>query len=426
MPVNPLLREELLQFIWQYRLYNQRDLQSTNGEKILVLHPGSRNLHDGPDFTAASIRIGNTRWMGNVELHLRSTDWFRHRHQHDERYANIILHVVFYHDDDRLQVPCLELQQYVPKMLLQHYASLKNAAGFVPCGAQAATVPRLWWKSWMERLLADRWEQKMQQWEAWLQHSGNNWEELLYRVMAEGFGLPLNAAPLLDVARALPYRVLLRYCHQPLLAEALLFGQAGLLQGEFKDPYPASLQREFRWLQHKHRLAPLPPSRWEWLRVRPAGFPTMRIAAFAALWHQQPRLLGSLLEAGTIAGLRQLITAAPTSYWKTHYKPDKEVAKTVSMGPKGVNGLLINVVLPFLYFYGKMKSSLYQQQKAMDMLLRLPAEDNVVIRNWKQHGVAAENALESQALLQLKKWHCDRKRCLECAIGAKLLKGSVG
>ncbi|SHK77740.1 Protein of unknown function [Chitinophaga jiangningensis] len=426
MPVNPLLREELLQFIWQYRLYNQRDLQATNGEKILVLHPGSRNLHDGPDFTAASIRIGNTRWIGNVELHLRSTDWFRHRHQYDDRYANIILHVVFYHDDDRLEVPCLELQQYVPKMLLQHYQTLKNAVGFVPCEQQAAAVPRLWWQSWMERLLADRWEHKMLQWQAWLLNTGNNWEELLYRIMAEGFGLPLNAAPLLDVARSLPYRVLLRYRHQPLLAEALLFGQAGLLQVDFIDPYMVSLQKEFRWLQRKHRLVPMAATRWEWLRVRPAGFPTMRIAAFAALWHQQPRLLAHVLEATTVDQLRKLITAAPTSYWQTHYKPDKRVTKTVSMGIKGINGLLINVVLPFLYFYGKMKSSLFQQQKALDILLRLPAEDNVVIRNWKQHGIVAENALESQALLQLKKWHCDQKGCLGCAIGTKLLKGSVG
>ncbi|MFB6454457.1 DUF2851 family protein [Chitinophaga sp. Hz27] len=423
MSVNPLLSEELFQFIWQHRLYSHQALKTTDGEAVTVLHPGIPNHLDGPDFTAASICIGPTRWSGNIELHISSSDWYRHAHQHDPRYANIILHVVFYHDNPDLlfPAPCLELQQHISKLLLQRYAALKLNAGFVPCHSQAARISPLHWLSWQERLLAERWELKMQRWSALLQKNCHDWESLCYHLLAEGFGQPHNASPMLEVIKQLPLTLLLRYRYNPELPEALLFGQAGLLSAKFEDPYALELQQHYRWLKHKHSLLPMPAHSWKWLRIRPSAFPTMRLAAFAALWTQRPRLFASLAEATSIDDLRQLLFVQPSPYWETHYRFDQEVETAHGMGEQALNSLIINMVLPLRFFYGSRKGSLYLQQQSLEWLLSMPAEDNRIILKWKQSGIMPANALASQGLLHLKKYYCDEMRCLHCMIGVKLL-----
>ncbi|WP_143305283.1 DUF2851 family protein [Chitinophaga vietnamensis] len=424
MFVNPLLSEELFQHIWRLRLFAREQLQTTAGEPLQVLHPGTLNRNGGPDFTAATIRIGDAVWVGNVELHLCTSHWFRHGHQHNRQYQNIILHVVFLHDmpgATTAGVPCLELQQHIPKLLLQRYELLRRSAAFVPCAASIGQVPRLTWISWMDRLLAERWEQRVAVLRTWLHSSRYDWEEVCYWAVAESFGRPVNTLPLLQVAQSLPARVLLRHRQQPLAVEALVFGQAGMLSPSFRDVYPLQLQDTYRWLQHKYQLQPLAPHQWNWLRMRPAAFPTIRLAAFAALLQNRQHLFSKLLEAASIAELEQLFAVQPQDYWRTHYRFDHAVSRTQWPAKQAVHSILINAVLPLMFLYGQEKQSAYYRQKALDLLQQLPPERNRITRQWAQLGIPQENALASQALLQLKQYYCEERRCLLCAVGNKIL-----
>lgn len=390
--------------------------------------PGRQNQHGGPDFKGARIKLGDTLWVGDVELHLRTSDWYRHRHQHNPQYGRVVLHVVFIHDTgDRLPeyIPCLELQPHISGLLLQRYERLRESAEFVPCAYGARRVPSLIWSCWQERLLMERWERKTGGLEAWLVNSRYNWEEVFYWSLAQGFGASVNALPFLQLAQSLPFSLLMRYQHQPLLLEALLFGQAGMLETTFYHAYPRRLQEEYQFLQRKYQLKPLQQHQWNWLRVRPAAFPSLRIAAFAALLAKGPRLFSKILEAESIAVLEKLFYVQPSPYWETHYRFDQPVEKTGMPGKQLVHQVLINTVLPLLYLYGKQKRNTYYQEKALHFLSQLPAEDNRVISGWKNIGVVASCARASQALLQLKQGYCEEKRCLECAVGAALLRDGL-
>ncbi|MCW3463651.1 DUF2851 family protein [Chitinophaga nivalis] len=426
MRVNPPLTEELFQHIWEFRLFQQEHLFTTDGEPVQIIYPGLHNHHDGPDFTGAKIRISHTLWVGHVELHLRTSDWFRHRHDQQQQYQRIILHVVFRHDmpgREAVNAPCLELQQYIPKLLLHRYEVLRRSAAFIPCAGRAAQVPLLTWLSWKERMLAERWERKMNALRAWLLLNKYNWEEVCYWAVAQSFGMPVNALPFLQVAQSLPYPVLMRYRHQSLHIEALLFGQAGMLEEDFADVYALQLQHEFMHLQHKYRLLPMAGHLWNWLRLRPAAFPTIRLATFGALLQQTSHLFSRILEAPDVTTLEQLFLVQPSAYWHTHYRFGHTVDKTLRPGRQAVYGILINTVLPLLFLYGQQQNLKYYQEKALHFLQQLPAENNKITKGWRQLGVHQENALESQALLQLKQYYCDEKRCLQCAIGAKIISG---
>ncbi|MEC5142606.1 DUF2851 family protein [Chitinophaga sp. 212800010-3] len=425
MFVNPLLTEELFQHIWACRLFRQDHLFTTCGLPVRIIYPGLHNHHSGPDFSAARIRIGDVLWSGQVELHLRSSDWARHRHQYNPQYGRIILHVVFEHDCDDARgpaAPCLELQQHIPKLLLDRYQQLKRTTPFVPCGSQAATVPQLTWLSWKERLLAERWERKTGILRAWLQSSRYNWEEVCYWAVAQSYGTPVNSLTFLQLAQSLSFRALMRYRSGMLQLEALLFGQAGMLEEDFSDPYALHLREIYQHLRHKHRLRPLQPHQWHWLRMRPSAFPTIRIAAFAALLQQQVRLFSRVLEAADVAGLESLFFVRPSAYWLQHYRFGHLVEATQLPGKQAVHGILINTILPLLFLYGQERNHRYYQEKALHLLQQLPPEQNKITRSWHQLGVEQESALESQALLQLKEYYCDERKCLQCAIGAKILQ----
>jgi hypothetical protein len=426
MFVNPLLSEELFQHIWAFRLFKQDHLTTTSGEPVQILYPGLHNHHGGPDFSAAKIRIGATLWVGQVELHLRTSDWFRHGHQHNMQYGRIILHVVFVHDMPADRIPgvaCLELQQHIPKLLLQRYEQLRQLSPFVPCAPHVAMVPQLTWLSWKERLLAERWERKISALRAWLQSNQYNWEEVCYWAVAQSYGTPVNALPLLQVAQSLPHVVLMRHRHQGMQLEALLFGQAGMLEEPHADVYALQLQEIYFHLRHKYKLCPMASHTWNWLRMRPAAFPTMRLATLAALLQHSTHLFSRILEATEVTALEQLFFVQPSAYWHTHYRFGQPVRNTHRPGKQAVHGILINTVLPLLFLYGQQKNLKYYQEKALHFLQQLPAEKNSITNSWAELGVTHESAMESQALLQLKQYYCDEKKCLHCAIGVKILSG---
>ncbi|ACU59460.1 hypothetical protein Cpin_1964 [Chitinophaga pinensis DSM 2588] len=473
------MSEELFQHIWQFRLFTQSGLCTLEGDAIQIDHPGQLNRHAGPDFTAARIRIGHTLWVGNVELHLKTSDWFRHGHQYNLQYRNVVLHIVFEHDITGAHthgIPILELRHCIPKLLLQRYEWLRQSQAFVPCAGSVAEVPSLVWTGWKDRLLIERLEQRADVMKAWLLQTQYDWEEVCYRALARGAGMPVNGETFLELARSLPYKMLLRHQHDLLQLEALLFGQAGMLKGEIRDfaadewtlrgaemeregkkgwrsggdevdlirgdiadqavigdgkvqktpdNYMTYLQQEYAYLRHKYKLLPMDAEHWKWLRMRPASFPTMKIAAMAGLLHRQAHLFSSILDAGDVHTLIKLLDVAPSGYWQTHYRFGKPVARTRMPGRRAVHNMLINTVLPLLYVYGREKKDSYYQERAVAFMRQLPPEDNHQIRAWKTLHVGVGSAGETQALLQLKQVYCEEKRCLHCAVGARLVRSGI-
>ncbi|HEY0271829.1 MAG TPA: DUF2851 family protein [Chitinophaga sp.] len=424
----PPLAEDLLQFIWQFRLFNADNLYTTAGEPVRIISTGSWNRNDGPDFSGARIRIGNTLWAGHVEIHLRASDWYKHQHQQDRRYDRVILHVVFEQDlpHEIPSLPCVVLAPRISKLLLQRYRQLRESRDFVPCGLQAGKTTPLTWQSWSDRLLLERWDRKTTTLRGWLQQTRQDWEEICYQGLAQGFGQPVNAGAFLQLAQSLPLRILLRNKASLEVVEALLFGQAGMLEGTFADAYPQALQRHYRYLRHKYQLQPVPAYTWKWLRMRPSAFPTLRIALLAALLHQRSHLFSRLLAATHLQQLEDLLTVPPSTYWQTHYRFDAPVSRLLMPGKQLVHNILINTLLPLLYWYGQQKARPEMQERAMTWIGALPPEENRIISGWQATGMHAANAADTQALLQLKQHYCEERRCLECTIGAKLLKGSCG
>lgn len=422
------MREDFLHFLWRWRRFEMRDLCSTEGEALEILHPGELNAHAGPDFFNARLRLGNTLWAGNVEIHLKSSDWLAHRHDSDPAYDNVILHVVFEEDRPLLRpngtvLPCLELRDRVPPNILDKYQRLQNEWAWIPCAASYGSIPEIVRNNWLDRLLVERLEQKTEEVARLVEACGQHWEEAFYRMLARNFGLKINAEPFEALARALPLRLLSKHQDQPFQLEALLFGQSGLLEEPFEEEYPTALAKEYRFLQHKYALHPLPPGQWKFFRLRPAGFPTLRLAQLAALLHGATHIFTRVLDSRNTDELVLLFNVEPADYWRTHFRFDKTAQpRAKPLGREFVHLLLINTVAPFLFHYGREKGLPEVQDRALQMLEALPPESNHVLEAWSDLGQCASNAGRSQALLQLKTHYCTAGRCLECAIGTAILR----
>lgn len=419
------MTERFLQFIWQQRCYATADLLTTAGESLTVEFPGTWNTHQGPDFLDAKIRIGSTLWAGHVELHIRSSDWQRHGHTGDRHYQNVILHVVW--EDDRpgvMEAPVLELQGRVPGRLREHYENLMNQAGFIPCGARVSEAPALVWKSWTDRLAAGRLERKTRLFETFLHASRQHWQEAAWWWLARQFGLTQNADAFEAVARSLPLALLARHRQQLVQLEALLLGQAGLLTETFTEDYALLLHREYLFLQKKYRLRPVSIP-LKFLRMRPGQFPSLRLAQLAALLHQSWPLFDRLLEAATLEELRPLLVVRANDYWHYHYRPGQASAyREKWVGETMYRQLLVNAVIPLVFAAGQYFGQPEKKERALTWLQQLSPEHNKITAGFRSLGIRSENALGSQSLLELKSEYCDRRRCLDCAVGHYLLRGS--
>jgi hypothetical protein len=420
------MNEELFQFIWQCRLYETRQpLLTTEGEEIIVHRPGMLNRDAGPDFLNALLSIGPARWAGHVELHVRSSDWLRHGHQHDARYANVILHVVF--EDDagaRLQgFPTLVLGPRIDMSLLHRYRELLLNQHPVACAPRLNTVPELIVRQQLDRMLAERVSEKGRHLSDLLMQTNHNWHEAFYVLLARSFGAHVNREAFEDLALRTPLWLILKYREQTLRTEALLFGQSGLLQTAPPGEYADALRREYAYLQKVHELQPMPAHRWKFLRLRPANFPTLRLAQFAALMRQEPQLLQRSIELRTMKDVRKCLSLPPSPYWTLHYSFG-ESARGVPAKPGNsfIHGLLINALIPALFLYGKQHGRPDCSEKALDWLRELPAENNRLLRAWSGIGLHPEQAGDSQALLHLMQEYCDKKACLQCSIGHAVLK----
>lgn len=421
--------EDLLQFIWQYALYRPDALTTTEGEQVTVVSPGIRNRDAGPDFSAARIRLNQTLFAGNVELHLKSSDWLRHGHQHDPAYDRLVLHVVYEHDTGPElpnHIPVLQLKDHIPDYVLAQYTSLLQTPAALPCQHRLHEIPEVIRESWLNRMLAERWEEKLGDWQLQLAQAGNDWRTLFYWRLAAAFGLNVNAQPFLMLAQSLALTLLAKHHHNLFQLEALLFGQAGMLTGDFTDDYPTRLQQEYRFLAQKYRLQSIPAALWKFMRMRPANFPTIRIAQLAALIHQSETLMAAMMQTGSYKALELQLSVKASAYWDGHFRFDTPTAvnSKKQLGEAAIQYLIINAIAPMQFLYHGEQGNLTAQEAALQLLESIPAEKNSRLTPWVEAGWQAGHAGHSQALIQLFTNYCSSKRCLECAVGLHLIRRS--
>ncbi|MBK9530461.1 MAG: DUF2851 family protein [Chitinophagaceae bacterium] len=417
------MTERLLQYIWQFRYFNFNDLRTDEGELLQVIHPGTLNTNQGPDFIDAKIKIADTTWAGSIELHTHASHWNDHKHSGDKNYKNVILHVVW-KNDVQLHLPfsTLVLEDKVPKLLLHKYDELMNTGSFIPCEKNIHGVNSLTWQSLKERMLVDRLENKTKNIFDLLQKNKNHWEEICWWLLAKNFGIKLNAAAFEKVARSIPVTVLAKHKGQIHQAEALLFGQAGLLDADLTGDYPKLLQREYLFLKKKYGLKKVEAG-MIFLRMRPSNFPTVRLAQLAMLLHKSHQLFSKIKESPDVKTIRDLLQVTANDYWHYHYVFDVTSAfKKKKLGEQMIDNILINTVVPVLFAYGHYHNENVIKDKALQWMDQIKAEKNAITRGFAALQVNNKTAFDSQALIQLKNEYCSKKRCLDCSIGNKLIR----
>lgn len=421
------MKEELLHYLWQFRYFNHANLRTTSGDDLAIIHTGTLNTDQGPDFINARIRVNDTVWAGTVELHLRSSLWNVHRHTSDPHFNNVILHVVWQHDKEVVnargeKIMTLELQNRVSKLLIGQYRRLMAASRFIPCEGNRPDMNELVLQHWKQRLVIERILQKSRPVLESLQRNHNHWEETFWRHLAATFGLKVNAGFFRKVAASLPLPVIIKHADNLTQVEALLFGQAGLLDKNFKDAYPQMLKKEYEFYKKKYNLVP-PEGKLSLLRMRPANFPTIRLAQLAALVCQRGHLFSTIKEAASLSAVTDFFRAGTQPYWNDHYMFDKAAPfKVKSMGSTLVNNILINAIIPVLFSYGMQQQEEAYKDSAVEWLQEMKPEKNVITKGFEKLGYRNLHAWDSQAFIQLKNEYCDQKRCLQCAIGDAILK----
>ena len=419
------MKVSILHYVWQNKLFVSQEIKTTDGERVEIIDVGRINTDAGPDFFNAKIKIGDTLWAGNVEIHTASSEWNKHNHQQDKAYDSVILHVVLQADSDvyridGTKIPQLELK--FPQQIETNYELLFSQQKWILCADKIDQVPSIVIQSWKNALLTERLEQKMSAIESLLNENNRHWEEAFYITLARSFGFGTNSQAFESLAKSLPLSVLGKHKDQLFQLEALLFGQAGLLDLETYDDYSANLKKEYEFLRAKYELNPLEKSQWKLLRLRPDNFPHVRIAQFAALIHSSTKLFSKITENPNLTYIRTLFAYETSTYWKANYLFGRESkVRTKRLGEQSINGLIINTVVPFLFCYADQKKNDDLKDRALQILEQLESEQNAIITGWRSLGLHVDNAFDSQSLLQLKKSYCDEKKCLRCRIGHKIL-----
>lgn len=420
------MKEEFLQFIWEHGLFTKNDLKTTDGRTVEIITTGQPNSDSGPDFFNARVRIGETTWAGNIEVHQKSSQWYRHRHNTDAAYDNVILHVVELNDSPVLiksqALPTLKI--IYPVEILENYEQLLKSERWIACEDKLAEVDPFVLRFWFSSLMIERLELKTDDIMAILEQNKNNWNETFYQLLARNFGMKTNALPFELLAKSLPLNVLSKHKNDLFQIEALLFGQSGLLNETLLgDDYFLSLRKEYSYLYKKYGLSGIESHLWKFMRLRPINFPTIRIAQLAKLIHHSSALFSRILETENLEEMRKLFDISASEYWNTHYSFNK-ISKdnhSKTLGESAFNNLVINTIVPLLFVYGDQHLDQAMKDRALLMLEKLAPESNQIIRKWNDLGIDSRSAFETQALLQLKNRYCDNKKCLNCQLGAKII-----
>ena len=420
--------EEFLHFIWENRLFNARNLKTGSGENVEIIQTGKRNTNAGPDFFNAKVKICDTVWAGNIEIHKKASDWQKHNHTDDKAYENVILHVV--EEPDRqiyringTEIPTLQLSW--PDHLNRNYQKLLDAKTWIPCQEQFHRIDPVVLRLGFNRLMIERLEYKTIEIEKRLEQNKNNWNETFYQLLARMFGFKVNAIPFEMLARSVPLQILSKHKSSLFQLEALLFGTSGLLNEELLgDEYFIKLREEYSFLYKKYSLKTVEPHLWKFMRLRPGNFPTIRISQLAALIHRSQGLFSKIIETKNIEELKKLFNVKASDYWNNHYRFNKSSSKkqVKELGENSINILIINVIVPFLFVYGEKQNLHHLKNRALDFLEKLSPEKNSIIKKWEELGVHPRSAFETQALIWLKNSYCVPKKCLNCQIGNKLVK----
>jgi len=420
------MTEEFLQYIWKHQLFEKENLTTQQGEKLEIINPGTLNSDAGPDFFNASIRIGKTLWAGNVEIHLKSSDWMKHGHQSDAAYNNVILHVVNEPDVDVTINEIRALPTFIPQIsqnVKTNYEFLLQQNKWPACSESIGTVDPIYRTSALNALLVERLQAKTLQIERLLNLNNHHWNETFYQHLAMTFGLKTNELPFEMLTRSIPLSIVSKHKESIFQLEALLFGQSGMLNEQLiGDDYFLKLREEYQYLAAKYQLKGMESHLWKFLRLRPANFPTIRIAQFAALINKSESLFSKLMEFKSIEAIAPMFHVKTSTYWETHYRFNQASTKQEKwLGKNTSNLLLINSVVPFLFLYGDRTAKNELKERAFQFLEQLPAENNNITNRWAELGLKAENAYDTQALIQLKNVYCDHKNCLKCQIGNKVI-----
>jgi hypothetical protein len=427
------MREELLHYIWQYGLFDKTGLSATTGEQVHIIKPGLLNKDAGPDFGQASIQVGNTTWVGNIELHVNAADWNAHRHQHNEAYNNVILHVVYHCDAEQVHrqngTPILQVQlkDRIDSRLLARYQSLMQSQYAIPCGALVSKVDESIRNMATERMAIERLEQKVQAVQLLLQQHSNDWEQVLFIMLARYLGSTVNREVFEVMAAGLPHRIIARHADNAVQLEALLLGQAGMLQEDFTEEYPQRLKQEYKYLKRLHNLTPLQPGVVKFARVRPQAFPTVRLAKLAAALHMDTKLFGRIIEKPEMSTVKQIFEAVPADYWQSHFRFGEPAGKKLNhrFSDATLYSLVLNAVCPLLFSYGRYKNEEKYCDKALDLLQQVPAEKNNITALFQDFGFKLQSAYDSQAVIQLKRGYCESFGCARCPVGNAILKQKV-
>ena len=417
------MQERLLQYIWQEKYFNTNHLLTEGGEKLVIIDSGTWNNQQGPDFLDARLLLNGTRWAGHVEIHLKSSHWYQHHHTLDPNYRNVILHVVWEDDDKKLScsLPTLVLQHRVPSIMLGRYEELMQQNHSIACQDSLPLVSSVLWEEWKANLLRQRLERKSSMVLNNLEIAKNNWEESTWWWVARHFGGPVNAVFFEQVAKSLSTKILSRHRNNIIQLEALLLGQGNFLQESNSDSYVQLLQREYQFLKNKYQLS-FVHGQAQLLRMRPAGFPAIRLAQLAMLVHQSGRLHFSILESDRLKDMEKLLELTANDFWHYHYTLNEPTPyQPKHLGKEMQQNLLINAITPLLFAYGTRQHQANLVQRAINWLSELEPETNSIIRGWKVAGVQARNAADTQSLTELKKCYCNARKCLDCQVGRFLM-----
>lgn len=418
--------EQLLHYVWKHKIFPLKELKTTTGQQVEVIDTGLANTDAGPDFFNARLKLDGVLWIGNIEIHERSSDWFKHGHHADAGYNSVILHIASEIDTEISRsngerIP--QIQLICPEAVRTNYKELLETDSYPPCYRIIPSLPPFTAHSWMTALQMERFEQKATLLNERLKRCQGNWEDAFFITLARNFGFGLNGDAFETWAHRLPFRAVDKHRNDLFQIEAIFFGQAGILEDSDGDGYYLRLKKEYTYLQHKFGLIPMDASLWRFLRLRPANFPHIRIAQLACLYHRAYGLLSRIMETETLQGVRDILKGGTSEYWLTHYTfGGSSPSRPKTLSNTSLDLLIINTVVTFLYAYGLHKGNRVLCARAGSFLEELKAENNYITRMWEQCGMKASNAADSQALIQLKKEYCDKKKCLYCRIGYEYLK----
>lgn len=421
------MKEDFIHYVWNYKKFDFSNLKTTQGESLVIVNSGQYLQKAGPDFFNAQIILENQKWAGNVEIHLKSSDWYLHHHEKDDNYNNVILHVVWDHDTpifrkDNSEIPVLEIKNYVSKEELNNYLSLTTQKSWIFCENQIANVDEFVFSNWQERLFYERLERKIQPVNQLLEETENDWESLLFCMLAKNFGLNTNGESFLKMAKSITFSLIRKEALEVMYLEALFFGQADMIPVDVEDNYPKELKSWYDYIALKYKLSKPAIEAIQFFKHRPDNFPTIRLSQLAMLYHLHRNLFSKIIEANSIEEIYKIFNLSVSDYWKTHYNFDKSSPKKEkSLSKSFIDLVIINTIIPIRFAYANANGKEISETLT-DLLSNIPSEKNSIIEKFTTFGIKSKNAFQSQSLLELKNEYCNHKKCLQCAVGLELLK----